>query len=109
MDMNVDPNWLLRMAEKEDGRIISVGGLVCDIQKMEAMMVRNGFCPACGGCTSRAIFDAQEHSQDWCECEEELPPLGIVYCVACNGTGEDPNHNGATCSACDGEGKEDHA
>ena len=26
MVLNIDPDWLLRMAEKEDGKIISVGG-----------------------------------------------------------------------------------
>ena len=26
MKLNIDPNWLLRMAEKEDNRIVSVGG-----------------------------------------------------------------------------------
>lgn len=28
MDMNTDPEWLKRMAEKEDGGIVSVGELV---------------------------------------------------------------------------------
>jgi hypothetical protein len=27
MKLNIDPNWLLRMAEKEDNSIVSVGGL----------------------------------------------------------------------------------
>ena len=27
MNLNVDPEWLINMAEKEDGKIISVGGL----------------------------------------------------------------------------------
>jgi hypothetical protein len=76
-------------------------------ETLEQIQVRNGFCPACGGCTSTAAMKAQENTEDWCECEEELPPIGIVYCVACNGTGEDPNHNGATCSVCEGEGVEE--
>jgi len=37
MNMNVDSEWLLRMAEKEEkaGGIVSVGGLVTDIAKAE--------------------------------------------------------------------------
>ncbi|MBW4472615.1 MAG: ImmA/IrrE family metallo-endopeptidase [Stenomitos rutilans HA7619-LM2] len=32
MKLNIDPNWLLRMAEKEDNRIVSVGGLVTRVE-----------------------------------------------------------------------------
>jgi hypothetical protein len=31
MKMNINPEWLLRMADKEANGIISVGGLVCRI------------------------------------------------------------------------------
>jgi hypothetical protein len=33
MELNIDPNWLIRMAEKEDSRIVSVGGLVARIDQ----------------------------------------------------------------------------
>jgi CO dehydrogenase/acetyl-CoA synthase alpha subunit len=33
MNINIDPNWLLIMAEKEDNCIISVGGLVTRLEK----------------------------------------------------------------------------
>lgn len=35
MNLNVDPDWLLRMAEKEANGIISVGGLVSRISQAE--------------------------------------------------------------------------
>jgi len=33
MELNIDPDWLIRMAEKEDSRIVSVGGLVTKIDQ----------------------------------------------------------------------------
>lgn len=32
MEMNIDPGWLSRMAEKENGKIVSVGGFVTQLQ-----------------------------------------------------------------------------
>ena len=32
MKLNIDPEWLLRMAEKEDNKIVSVGGLVTRVE-----------------------------------------------------------------------------
>ena len=36
MELNIDPEWLKKMAEKEDGGCISVGGLVTRIAQEEA-------------------------------------------------------------------------
>ena len=33
MELNIDPNWLIRMAEKEDNGIVSVGGLATRIDQ----------------------------------------------------------------------------
>jgi len=33
MKLNIDSSWLIRMAEKEDSRIVSVGGLVTRIDR----------------------------------------------------------------------------
>jgi len=38
MDLNINPEWLRQMAEKEDGHIVSVGGLA---MKMEEQLIRN--------------------------------------------------------------------
>jgi hypothetical protein len=32
MKLNIDPNWLLRMVEKENNSIVSVGGLVTRVE-----------------------------------------------------------------------------
>ena len=38
MELNIDSNWLRQMAEKEDGRIVSVGGLA---MKMEEQLIHD--------------------------------------------------------------------
>lgn len=37
MELNIDPDWLIRMAEKEANCNISVGGLITQISKDEAV------------------------------------------------------------------------
>lgn len=41
MELDIDPDWLLEMAEKENGCIVSVGGLVTRIIKGEFPMNDN--------------------------------------------------------------------
>ena len=46
MKLNIDPDWLLRMAEKEDNRIISVGGLVTRVETNMGVEVQPDMSPA---------------------------------------------------------------
>lgn len=45
MRMSDDIEWLLRMAEKEDGCIVSVGGLVAAIEDREVSRSVTQLCP----------------------------------------------------------------
>jgi hypothetical protein len=38
MRLNTDPEWLKQAAEREDGCIVSVGGLVTDLERAEATL-----------------------------------------------------------------------
>lgn len=57
MHMNTDPEWLRQMAEKEDGCIVSVGGLVHDLEaaeaEIQAQRVAGATCPYCAACFER--------------------------------------------------------
>ena len=46
MKLNIDPNWLLRMAERENNRIISVGGLVTRVETNMGVEVQPDMSPA---------------------------------------------------------------
>lgn len=46
MKLNIDPDWLLRMAEKENNRIISVGGLVTRVEIDMGVEVQPGMSRA---------------------------------------------------------------
>jgi acyl-CoA hydrolase len=43
LDIKIDPEWLGRMTEKEDGGCVSVGGLVTRIEAMLNLEFRNSF------------------------------------------------------------------
>lgn len=40
MELNIDPEWLRQMAEKEDGCILSTGGLVVAMKHREELKVQ---------------------------------------------------------------------
>jgi hypothetical protein len=46
MKLNIDPDWLLRMAEKEDNSIVSVGGLVTRVEMNMGVEIQPGMSPA---------------------------------------------------------------
>ncbi|MEL6224280.1 MAG: hypothetical protein AAFR31_16725, partial [Cyanobacteria bacterium J06627_8] len=46
MKLNIDPDWLLRMAEKENGKIISVGGLVTRVKASMRVETKPSMDPA---------------------------------------------------------------
>jgi HTH-type transcriptional regulator / antitoxin HigA len=46
MKLNIDPNWLLRMTEKEDNRIVSVGGLVTRVEMNMGVEIQPDMMPS---------------------------------------------------------------
>lgn len=43
MNLNIDPEWLKEMAEKEAGMCVSVGGFVTRVSKLEMAMQAHEF------------------------------------------------------------------
>ena len=46
MKLNIDPNWLLRMAEKEDNSIVSVGGFVTRVEMNMGVEIQPNMSPS---------------------------------------------------------------
>ncbi len=46
MKLNIDPDWLLRMAEKENNRIVSVGGLVTRVEMNMGVEIQPDMSPS---------------------------------------------------------------